>query len=116
MEKFTPELIAGVVGVLLTVIFAYFPKLNVAFAGLASEAKSGIMLGLYLLATAVIYLLGLNGTIPVEVPLNWFDAVLIFFSLVIVGQPTYTVIPEVKAVRDAKIERDYAVVEKTFSD
>lgn len=115
MEKFTPELIAGVVGVLLTVIFAYFPKLNVAFAGLASEAKSGIMLGLYLVATAVIYLLGLSGTIPVEVPLNWFDAVLIFFSLVIVGQPTYTVIPEVRVVRDAKIERDYAIVEETFS-
>ena len=116
MEKFTPELIAGVVAVLLAVIFAYFPKLRVAYGGLASEAKSGIMLGLYLLATAVIYLLGLSGTIPVEVPLNWFDAVLVFFSLVIVGQPTYNVLPEARDVRDAKIERDYAVVEKTFSE
>lgn len=115
MEKFTPEFLAGVVGVLLTLIFAYFPKLRVAFGGLASEAKSGIMLGLYLLSTAVIFLLGLYGYIPVEVPLNWFDAVMIFFSLVIVGQPTYSVIPEARDVRDVKLERDYAVVEKTFS-
>jgi hypothetical protein len=116
MEKFTPEFIAGIVSVLLTVIFAYFPKLRVAFAGLASEAKSGIMLGLYLLSTVVIFMLGLYGYIPVEVPLNWFDAVMIFFSLVIVGQPTYNVLPEVKDVRDAKMERDYAIVESAFGE
>lgn len=114
MEKFTPELIAGVVSIGLTLLFAYFPKLRVAFAGLASEAKSGIMLGLYLLSTVVIFLLGLYGYIPVEVPLNWFDAVMIFFSLVIVGQPTYNVLPEVKDVREAKLDRDYAVVEEFY--
>lgn len=116
MEKFTPELIAGVVSIFLTLIFAYFPKLRVAFAGLASEAKSGIMLGLYLLSTVVIFLLGLYGYIPVAVPLNWFDAVMIFFSLIIVGQPTYTALPQATDVRDARLERDYATVEKTFSE
>jgi hypothetical protein len=116
MEQFTPELLAGVVAVFLTLIFAYFPKLRVSYGALESEVKSGIMLGLYVVATAVIYLLGLYGYIPVEVPANWFDAVRIFFTLVMVGQPTYTIIPLAGDVKAAKLERDYAVVESAFGE
>ena len=114
MEKFTPELIAGVVGVFLTIVFAYFPWLRVRYGELKSETKSAIMLGLYLVATVTIYLLGLYGQIPVQVPLNWYDAVAIFFTLVVIGQPTYTILPQAGDVKTAKMLRDYAEVEKTF--
>lgn len=116
MEKFTPELLAGVVSVFLTLIFAYFPKLRVTYGALESEVKSGIMIGLYVVATAVIYLLGLYGYIPVEVPVNWFDAVRIFFALVMVGQPAYTLLPMAGDVKAAKLERDYAIVEAVYGE
>lgn len=103
---FDPEFISGVVGLILALVFAYFPKLNTWYAGLQTEVKSLIMIGLLLATTVVITLLTVYEVIPAPGPVTWFSVVKVFFAALIVNQPTYVVIPEtksVKAVKEARI-------------
>jgi len=103
--SFTPEVIGGLVGLVLTLIFAYFPGLNVAYAGLKSEVKSYIMLGLLVAAAAIITLLAQQGIIPTTAPVTWLDFGKVVLALLIANQPTYTLLPEAKAVKQAKLAR-----------
>ena len=100
--------IAAIIGFALMLIFAYFPKLRVWFAGLASEVKSYIMLGLLLLTEGILILLIYLGAFPSIGPKGTFDlvqTVLIAFSLLTSNQPTHTLLPEAHDVKDAKAAR-----------
>lgn len=101
----TPEVIAGVVGVLLSLIFAYFPKLNVLYAGLATEVKSLIMIGLLLATSLVIAALSHFGIIQTTEPVTWFLLVKVFVVALMTNQPTYTILPETRGVTAAKEAR-----------
>jgi len=103
---FSPQGIASIVGVVLAVLFAYFPKLRTWFAGLASEVKSYIMLGVLLLAEIVISLLSYYQVIVTVPPFTWVTAVQIAFALLISNQPTYTLLPEAKDVKEIRVTRD----------
>jgi len=104
--SFSPEVLAGFVGLLLTLVFAYFPKLRVIYGGLASEAKSGIMLGLLTLTALVITLLAMNQVIVTTEPVTWMLFVKVLFTAIVVNQPAYTLLPVAGDVKEAKLLRD----------
>ena len=102
---FDPEFISGVVGLILALAFAYFPKLSTWYAGLMTEVKSAIMIGMLLATTVVITVLTIYGVLPTTEPLTWFSVVKVFFAALIVNQPTYVILPEKRSVRDIKEAR-----------
>ena len=103
--EFTPQVVAGIVGLVLTLLFAYFPVLRVKYAGLASEVKSGIMLGLLALTALVVTLLAQAGVIVTTEPVTWATFFQVLFAAIVTNQPTYTLLPEAGDVKDAKALR-----------
>ena len=61
----TAAVLLAVVGALLSVAFTWFPGLNTWYAGLDKDQQSAIMLGLLILAAAVMIALGCAGLIVV---------------------------------------------------
>ena len=114
--QFTPEIIAGIVGVILMMIFAYFPKLNTAYAGLATEVKSWIMLGVLLLAEVIICLLSFYGVIATEPTFSWGTALKVAFALIASNQPAYRLLPKTKEVSEIIIKRDAVAEEKVLEE
>ena len=55
--EFTPELLVGIVGTVLSLVFSYFPVVHDWYQALKTEAKSGIMLGL-LVISSTLFLIG----------------------------------------------------------
>ncbi len=104
--SFTPEVLAGIVGLFLMLIFAYFPKLRVLYGGLASEIKSYIMLGLLLATAAVVTLLAHYGVVETTEPITWVLFVKTLFTALIINQPVYTLLPQAADVRAVKLARD----------
>jgi heme/copper-type cytochrome/quinol oxidase subunit 4 len=103
--SFTPEVIAGIVGFVLMLVFAYLPGLRVWYAGLKSEVKSYIMIGLLAVAAAVITLLSQYGIIPTTVPVTWLNCAKVILALLITNQPTYQIAPKPADVKEAKLAR-----------
>lgn len=103
---FNAEFVSGVAGAILAGIFAYFPKLNTAYGGLQTEKKSLIMIGMLLITSIAIAILSNYGIIQTAEPVTWVTVIRIFGSALIVNQPTYKILPEAKAVTEAKATRD----------
>jgi hypothetical protein len=106
---FTPEGIGAIVGLVLTLTFAYFPVVRTWFAGLKSELKSYIMLGLLIVAEVVISLLAYYGVIVTEPPFTFNTALQVAFALLVANQPTYTLLPEANDVKALRLARDAKV-------
>ena len=100
--SYTPDLITMVVGAVLSLLFNYFPTLNVWYAALKTEAKSGIMIGLLAVASVVIYLLSLYGIIEVEGPITWIMVLRTFVLAMVANQSAYIISPQTVAVKEAK--------------
>jgi len=104
----TPELIAAIIGALISVLFSYFPKLNTLFAALAENQKKLIMLGLMVLVSGVIYL--------GDCVLNWWVTDLvcgqeglwrlatILISSIVGNQGVFSLTPQTTSVRLAKTD------------
>lgn len=108
--QLSAEVLAGFAGAIISIIFSYFPRLKDAFAALSTELKSGIMLGLLALTTAVITALDWFNVIDAGLTFDgqWVARVVfIFISAVIANQAAYKVSPQTKSVKIAKLERDY---------
>ena len=105
MFEFTPEVIGGIVGLILTLVFAYFPKLRVWYAGLASEVKSYIMIGLLAATALVVTVLAMSGVIVTAEPVTWAVFAKVLFAALLANQPAYSILPETGDVKDAKAAR-----------
>lgn len=106
---FSAEFLASVVGVIISLVFSYFPKLKEAFAVISSEAKSGIMLGLLAIVTASITALDYFNVIDAGIAFDgqWVAHIVwVFISAVIANQATYKISPQTASVKDAKAWRD----------
>lgn len=105
----TPDSIIMIVGFLLSLLFKYFPVLRVKYAALASEVKSGIMLGLIALTEVVIVVMGCNHMIAVTslvcVPLDYTGLLMTFIITIAGNQGTYNIFPETDDVKSAKMSR-----------
>lgn len=104
--EFTPEVLAGISGLFLTLCFSYFPKLRVWYAGLAGEVKSFIMLGLLFLSASAITALAHFGVVQTAEPVTWLVFAKVMLAGLIANQPVYQVLPKAADVKAAKWERD----------
>jgi hypothetical protein len=104
--SFTPEVLAGIVGLFMMLVFAYFPKLRTWYAGLVSEVKSYIMIGLLLATAAAITLLAQSGVITTTEPITWVLFVKVMLAVLVGNQPAYTLLPKTGDVKAAKLARD----------
>jgi len=102
---FTAEAIAALGGFILMLAFAYLPTLRVAYGGLESNVKSFIMLGLLVVVEVAVGAAAYYGIIPVEGPVTWEKFVSIAIALLVSNQPTYSLLPEMADVAEAKALR-----------
>lgn len=100
--EFTPELIAGLVGVALSWLFGWFPGLRTWYAALRSAIKSAIMLGLLAIASITVYLLVFYGVLQTGEPITIWRLVSVFFVATTINQTTYSLTPQTQDVRNAK--------------
>lgn len=106
----TPDLIAAVAGIVLTLIFSYFPKLNTWFAALEKGTKQAIMAGVLILVTGVLFGLGCASLITIpDFTCDRATLVQYLWMLIwaiVANQGVYKLLPQTRAVRTAKATRD----------
>ncbi len=100
--EFTPELIAGLVGVALSWLFGWFPGLRTWYAALQSAIKSAVMLGLLAIASVTVYLLIFYGVLQTSEPITIWRLVSVFFIATTINQVTYSLTPQAKDVIEIK--------------
>jgi hypothetical protein len=107
----TPETLALVAGIILSLIFSYVPGLNTKFAGLSSEIKRVIILGLCILVGAGAFGLtcaGFGSVVGAQLACTKEGLVTLFQSIVLVAianQSAYGLSPQTAGVTRAKEER-----------
>lgn len=107
----TSEMIVGIAGVVLSLLFSYIPGLRVWYAGLASEKKQLLMLGILVVVTGGIFGLSCGNYIPNGVSCDRDGAVKLIWMLVLAvtsNQAAYMITPPAADVISAKQARDEA--------
>jgi len=105
MIDFTPELIAGIVGMAISWLFSWFPSLREAFAVLKAEVKSGIMLAAIAIASVTVYLLAYYGVIQTTEPITIVRLLTVFFVATTLNQVAFSVTPEAQSVKDIRTKK-----------
>jgi hypothetical protein len=103
--QLTPEVIAMIAGVILSLAFSYIPGLNAAFAKWPPELKRITMLALLLLTSAVVYGLGCAGILNAGLTCDkqgLVQLIWMFILGVIANQSAYQITPLPTAVTQAK--------------
>lgn len=101
-----------VIVTVFTLLFQYFPKLRVTWAGLQTEVKSLTVLGLYLAVGAIVAFGGCIPALLAVIPALLCVGVSPFITYVVAvliavgaGQGVFSVLPELKDVTAAKAAR-----------
>ena len=109
----TPEILAAVAGVVLSLAFSYIPNLRTGFAELAKETQQLIMLGLLFVVAAASYGLACAGILTdlFGVALTCDKAGMLgliraLIFAIMANQGIYQLTPKVADVRLVKAERD----------
>jgi len=97
------ELLSGVAGVILPLLFSYLPGLNKRYEALSGDAKRLIMLGMLALVAGGMYALDCSG-ILIKIAPNvagicsatdgWVEVVKAFIFAMIANQSTYSISPK----------------------
>ena len=104
MFEYSAAVIAMFVGTLLTIFFAYFPRVRVWFASLAVESASLLKLGIMVAIAGVLFGLsfiqpGMSAWFPAPLTPLQFGAVVI--ALIVSNQPIAAILPAPADVRYA---------------
>jgi hypothetical protein len=103
--ELTPEILAGAAGIALSLIFNYFPKLNVSFALLEEGQKKLAMLGMLTASSVAIFGLACLNWVDVGVMCTQngaLDMARILFFAIIGNQGINLISPKTKSVQMAK--------------
>lgn len=103
------EVLVGIAGVVLSLLFSYIPGLRVWYAALVSEKKQLLMLGLLVLVTGAIYALGCYGVIDTGIACDKNGVVSLAMMLItglVSNQAAYMISPQPNDVIEAKAVRD----------
>lgn len=106
----TPETIASLAGLIISVIFSYFPILRVKYAALSEELKSVIMIALMILAGFAAWGAGCIGWVETNLACDVSSVQkLIWLILVAIAtnQGVHRISPQTNDVKLAKIMRQY---------
>lgn len=88
----TPEVISSIVGVIVSLLFSYFPWLRTKFAALTQEARSGIMILLMAVVAVATFYLSCNGIITTDIACDQngvTQLIYIFIITLTANQGTY---------------------------
>ncbi len=103
MQDFTPQLLAGIVGMILSLLFAYVPKLNTWYAALETDVKKSIMALAMIVAGVLVYILACVPALGfpfVACPAGGVWSLLtIVVSALIANQATVSIAPKAPAVK-----------------
>jgi hypothetical protein len=103
------EMLVGIAGVVLSLLFSYIPGLRTWYAALITETKQLIMLGLLVLVTTAIFVLGCYGILSTGIACDKSGAIALV-QMLIVGivsnQAAYLISPQANDVVIAKQLRD----------
>lgn len=118
MELLTVTGVTTLLVTIFTLLFQYFPGLRVAWAGLKSEWKRLIMLGIYLVVGAIVAwggcLPAIKSAFPALLCLAEPAPIMTYVLGVLVaigaGQGIFTALPELRDVAEAKALRDGTVL------
>lgn len=100
----SPELLASIAGVVLSLVFSFTPGLNVKFAALVPEVKRLIMLGLLFLVSAGVYAGTCTGILSSGITCDQsgiLRLIWIFIAALMANQSTYTITPKTENVTKA---------------
>lgn len=104
--SFTAVAIAALVGTLMTLFFAYVPRVRVWYAALPTETASLYKLGLLILTEAILGGLSfIPGIIILQPPFTWPTAIAVAVALILSNQPVASLLPATKDVREAMAKR-----------
>jgi membrane-associated HD superfamily phosphohydrolase len=104
--EFSAQAVSAIVGFVISLLFSYFPRLNTAYAGLSTEAKSLIMIGLMVLVTGAIVLLDYFDVINAGLTFDKggiMQIVMTFIAALMANQATYVASPQTRAVKEARL-------------
>jgi len=97
--SFTAIFIAAFVGTLLTIFFAYFPKVRVFYAALALEKQALLKLGIMVVIAGAMF--GLSFTSIFPPPLTLPDLFGVIIALIVTNKPVADLLPATRDVREA---------------
>ena len=103
---FSVEGISSIVGLVLTMIFSYFPELKEWYAGQKSYVKSLIMIGMIVISTGVLAYAAGNGYIAGGENMTIDKIIQIFFMTLLANQGGYAILPQLPEVSEIKESRD----------
>ena len=99
----TPDFIAAVAGMIISLICSYFPVISTRFAEFDEGQKQLIMIGFMLIVTIGLFLLGCAGLILIpafactqQTAVSFFW---LFFYAVVANQTTHRISPKTTAVK-----------------
>jgi hypothetical protein len=99
--NFTAVAIAALVGTIITVFFAYFPKVRVWFASLVLETQALLKLGLMVVITLAMF--GLSFIYPPPYDIQTVLGVIV--ALILSNQPVASLLPATRDVQEATLKR-----------
>lgn len=103
--QITPEILAGIAGVLLSLAFSYVPGVSVAFASLKPESKRLIMAGMLAIISVILYLLNCKSILWIGLTCDQtgiIQLVTIFISSIVANQGAFSLTPQTQAVKAAR--------------
>lgn len=114
----TPEVLAGIIGVILSLSFSYIPGLNVKFAALEPTHKRLIFLGLALATVAAVFGLSCaNVIIGFSCDkLGIISALKIFGATAIASQVASGITPQMASVNVAKANSSVKALAEATAD
>lgn len=104
----SPELLASLFGIVLSLSFTYIPGWNTIYSGMVAEKKGLIMLGGLVLVSLVAFGLSCAKLVDIGVTCDQVGAwalFKIFIAALVANQGTYLIMPQPNKVRVAKAAR-----------
>ena len=106
------EMLVGIAGVVLSLLFSYIPGLRTWYAALITETKQLVMLGLLVLVSGAIFALGCYDILSTGIACDKYG-IIALVQMLIVGlvsnQAAYLISPQTNDVIEAKLSRDGGV-------
>ena len=101
----SPELLASIVGAVISLAFSYVPGLSTKFAALAEETKRSIMAGIMVVVGLVIYFGSCYGIFTSGLTCDkngWIGLASIIVMAIVGNQSVFKISPQTGSVKTAK--------------
>lgn len=107
MFDFTAAVIAALVGTIMTLFFAYFPRVRVWYASMPVENQSLFKLGLMVVTSIAFFVASLFPALGIfPAPLTPLELGSVVVALIVTNAPVASYLPATRDVREAIRKRN----------